>query len=155
MTITKVIRALSPWGLGKTMAAPVFWIVGGYGALLWFLGVGYGVDPMPVVGTFLVDASLATAPVIACCMVFWLAYLPIYSLVVWWRSILCLSALRDEVIRPTDIPDFYPVPFYPSEKWALLICWLRLRLSQRLCSPQDTRNTISGVWSPGTHPQIA
>lgn len=154
MTVSRVIRTLPPWGLLKTMATPFFWIMGGSATFLWLLGVVLGVDPTPIVSRYLVDASLASAPLIACCIVFWLTYLPIYSLVVWRRSVLCLSTLRDEGIRPTDIPNFHPIPFYSSEKWSLLICWLRLHLSQWLCTAQDTPNSISGAWSPGTHPQI-
>ena len=128
--------------------------MGGSAAFLWLLGVVFGIDPTPIVSRYLVDASLESAPLIACCIVFWVAYLPIYSLVVWRRSVLCLSTLRNEGIHTTDIPDFYPIPFYSSEKWSLLFCWLRLHLSQWLCTAQSTPNSISGDWSPGTHPQI-
>ena len=136
--------------IGLAILLPVGWS----SAYLWGLGVILSADPMPVVGTFLIDASYAIAPVVACCLLFWVAYLPIYALVAYSRSVQVLTALRDEGIRPVAVPSWFPVPFYSSEKWRLLIQWLRLHLSRVDRTIQDASGALSAGWTAGVDPQI-
>ena len=143
-----------PVGLAIGIALAIILPVGSSSAYLWVLGVILSADPIPVVSTFLVDASYAIAPIVACCMLFWFAYRPIYAMVAYSRSVQVLTALRDEGVRPVAVPSWFPVPFYSSEKWRLLIQWLRLHLSMADRTIQDAGGAHSAGWTAGVHPQI-
>ena len=144
----------SPLGLAIVIVLAILLPMGSSSAYLWGLGVILSADPMPVVSTFLIDGTYAIAPVVACCLLFWFAYLPIYAMVAYSRSVQVLTALRDEDGRPVAVPSWFPVPFYSSERWRLLIQWLRLHLSRVDRTIQDAVGALSAGWTAGVHPQI-
>lgn len=153
MVLKRIIRQVDPKALAKTIAQAIVLPFGISVLYLTLLGLILRVDPAPVVIGFLVDGSYASAPIVACCVLAWLAYLPVHATVVYPRSTQILASLRDECIYPTKAPKWFPVPCY-TEKWRFLIhrahvAWCRLKRTV-----ENADGTLSTFWSASLNPQL-
>ena len=141
----------SPSQLAGAFAYPVLLVVVGFTLTLTLACATVGVNPIPLVATFLHDSTLTLLPLVSSLVLIWLFYALVYLVVVGsFHDILLIQRQPD---RSRNISAAWRVLLIFSQQPKYSCC----PLNKTLSTPLHTNNPVFPHmgWCPGIHPQLS
>ena len=144
----QALREITPLRAAKTLFMPILTVIGIPAAVISLLYMLIGVDPKPFVSVFLGDAFDSSLPTIGCCLLAWLGYVVLYTLLLRSGATRYVVALLD---HPTPETRMRWCP--PVAKWRIFT-WLEQKLNRELTSMRRAICALYMAWSAATNPQL-